>query len=96
MLVSYLKVSFLLSLLALVTGCAPFVHYDPRWGDFVNKYRNQFVQTIDYKLYQDGSFYNLEEDLLEQNPIKDSILTKQEIQIKEKLVDELNKHPIFN
>jgi len=42
------------------------VHYDPRWGKRVNSHRNSFSQTLDYKLYQDGSFYKLKEDILEE------------------------------
>ncbi len=45
------------------------VHYDPRWGKNVNKYRNIFVQNMEYKLYQDSLFYHLTEDILEQHPL---------------------------
>jgi arylsulfatase A len=46
------------------------VHYDPRWSENVNRYRNTFVQNMDYKLYLDGSFFHLEEDILEKKPLK--------------------------
>jgi arylsulfatase A len=46
-----------------------FVHYDPRWGKNVNRHRNQFAQTTEFKLYRDSTFYNLLEDPLENNPI---------------------------
>jgi len=46
-----------------------FVHYDPRWGNRVNQFRNRFLQNRRYKLYHDSSFYDLETDRLEQNPI---------------------------
>ena len=46
-----------------------FVHYDPRWSNRVNQFRNQFAQTTRYKLYRDGSFYDFEEDPLEAHPL---------------------------
>ena len=46
-----------------------FVHYDPRWGEWVSSHRNVFLQTMDYKLYQDGSFYHMKSDVLEQTPL---------------------------
>ena len=70
-----------------------FVHYDPRWGDRVNKYRNQFTMTTDYKLYQDGKFYNISSDLKEENPLDPTSLNKNEIKIKSDLEEELKKHP---
>ena len=45
------------------------VHYDPRWGKNVNRYRNNFVQNIDYKLYLDSSFYHLSDDIYEKKPM---------------------------
>ncbi|MCK4751098.1 MAG: sulfatase-like hydrolase/transferase, partial [Bacteroidales bacterium] len=50
------------------------VHYDPQWGESVSRYRNSFVQTMEYKLYQDGSFYNLEEDILEEHHLKPEMM----------------------
>ncbi|MEO0332302.1 MAG: sulfatase-like hydrolase/transferase, partial [Bacteroidota bacterium] len=58
-----------------------FVHYDPRWGKNVNRYRNQFVQTVDYKLYQDGKFFNIAKDPLEEEPLDEALLTKAEKEI---------------
>ncbi|NND09336.1 MAG: sulfatase-like hydrolase/transferase [Saprospiraceae bacterium] len=46
-----------------------FVHYDPQWGARVNQFRNQFVQTIRYKLYQDGSMFDIVDDPLELTPL---------------------------
>ena len=45
------------------------VHYDPRWGQRVNRYRDYFAQTMDHKLYQDGSFFDLGNDIMEENPL---------------------------
>ena len=72
-----------------------FVHYDPRWGKNVNKYRNQFVRTLNYKLYQDGKFYNLKQDVIEQYPLPMDSLSDEEVQIKLFLERELANHPNF-
>lgn len=72
-----------------------FVHYDPRWGANVNRHRNRFVRTLDYKLYQDGEFYNLKEDILEQNPLSTDSLTPKEQEIRASLQAELQKHPAW-
>lgn len=66
------------------------MHYDPRWGANVNKYRNQFARTKEYKLYQDGKFYYLPQDILEQLPLADSSLTEEQKKIRselQKLID---------
>ena len=78
------------------TRTTVFVHYDPRWGDHVNKYRNQFIMTTDYKLYQDGKFYNITSDVTEKNPLDPESLDEIEIKIKSDLEDELKKHPQWN
>ena len=67
-----------------------FMHYDPRWGANVNKYRNQFARTKEYKLYQDAKFYYLPQDILEQLPLADSSLTEEQKKIRselQKLID---------
>ena len=46
-----------------------FVHYDPRWSPMVDQFRGEFARDLRYKLYQDGRFYDLEKDVLEQEPI---------------------------
>ncbi len=70
-----------------------FVHYDPKWSKNVNRYRNQFVRTVDYKLYQDGKFHNLSNDILEKHPLNPNSLTEKELLIKTTLENELKKHP---
>jgi len=69
-----------------------FVYYDPRWSANVNKYRNCFVQTTDYKLYQDGKFYDIKNDRLEQHPLASAQLNSVQLKIKKKLEEQLNKH----
>ena len=89
------------SFLPLLTGKnyterkTAFVHYDPMWGKNVNQYRNQFIRTIDYKLYQDGKFFNLTNDNLEKMPISADSLEETEMIIKYTLESELKKHPIW-
>jgi len=70
-----------------------FVHYDPRWGDRVNQYRNQFVQTVDYKLYQDGKFFHVAKDPLEEKPLDLSNLTPTQQAIRSSLLLSLEQHP---
>jgi len=70
-----------------------YVHYDPKWGQNVNKYRNQLARTLEFKLYQDGSFFNLKKDLLERNPLRSDSLTTDELYIRTTLENELKKHP---
>jgi arylsulfatase A len=70
-----------------------FVHYDPRWGRRVNKYRNQFIRTVDYKLYRDGKFFNLRNDILEKRPLALDSLSTNELGIKTNLESLLKNHP---
>lgn len=72
-----------------------FVHYDPRWGKRVNSFRNQFVRTKDYKLYQDGNFYNLKNDVLEKHPLSLNTLNESQQNVYQQLDLELKKHPKF-
>ncbi len=43
-----------------------FCHYDPRWGEWTRK---RFVRDKRWKLYGDGTFFDLETDLLELQPL---------------------------
>jgi arylsulfatase A len=71
------------------------VHYDPRWSKNVNQYRNQFVRTIDYKLYSDGRFFDLSHDLAEKHPLPADSLSSTEKVTFVFLTNELNKHPVW-
>ena len=70
-----------------------FVHYDPKWGKNVNRYRSQFVRDLQYKLYSDDRFYFLEEDPLEEQNLLDRGLSLQQRTVYDKLRDALEKHP---
>jgi arylsulfatase A len=72
-----------------------FVHYDPRWGKRVNQYRNQFLRTLDYKYYFDGSFYDLNKDVYEKSKIQDSNLSEKEKEVKDELKSKMKKFPEF-
>jgi arylsulfatase A len=63
-----------------------FIHYSPRWGKFSH---NRWVMDDNYKLYQDGRFYNTKTDSLEMVPL--SSLTETEITIKERFQNVIDK-----
>ena len=69
------------------------VHYNPMWAPNVQKNANQFARTLDYKLYQDGKFYNLKEDILEKHPIALNTLTAEQKEAYSKLKAEIDKLP---
>lgn len=89
------------SFYSLLTGSSyeprntAFVHYDPRWGKNVNRFRNQFVRTLDYKLYADGRFFDLRSDVLEQKTLSPDSLNQSESKAYQLLQKELEKHPAF-
>jgi arylsulfatase A-like enzyme len=43
-----------------------FCHYDPRWGQWTLK---RFARDKRWKLYEDGSFFDLRADPLEEHPL---------------------------
>jgi arylsulfatase A len=47
---------------------ASLIHYDPEWGR-ASRNRNRFALDKQYKLYQDGNFYNYRNDIEEEQPI---------------------------
>lgn len=55
-----------------------FCHYDPNWNKFIP---SRFVHNKDWKLYEDGSIYNISEDLEELNPLKEENLTSEQYQV---------------
>src|SRR5690606_12934093 len=57
--------------------------------------RSRFIRTVEYKLYHDGRFYNLKEDVLEENPLEMESLNTEEREIRDKLESEMRKHPIW-
>ena len=70
------------------------IYYDPvSFNPVTSKLRNVFSQNQKYKLYQNGDFYNIEEDILETKPLNEKSLTSKEKIIKAKLAFELKKFP---
>jgi arylsulfatase A len=72
-----------------------YMYYNPRWG----RYENQlgvFARNKRYKLYEDGKFYDLKNDVKEQHPLPRKTLNKNQRKIREKLQNVLNQKPMFN
>ena len=72
-----------------------FVNYDPRWSPNVNQYRNRFARTIRYKLYQDGNFYNLTNDVLEKHPVPADSLSPEMMTTRDSLQAVLDEAPAW-
>ncbi|MEL6252507.1 MAG: sulfatase-like hydrolase/transferase [Bacteroidota bacterium] len=70
-----------------------FVHYDPMWGKNVNKFRNQFARTRRYKLYQDGKFFDLDQDIMEINPLPEIGLSRKQKKIRTSLEQKIAQAP---
>ena len=67
-----------------------FVHYDPHWGRFEPA---RFAQTVNYKLYDSGNFYDILFDPEEKMPIKENDLSIHEKEIRDLLQKELDEAP---
>lgn len=68
-------------------------YYDPMWSPNVTQYRNVYTQNARYKLYKDGRFFDMENDILETQPINDKDLNEDQKTIKAKLASELANFP---
>ncbi|MCK5730989.1 MAG: sulfatase-like hydrolase/transferase [Draconibacterium sp.] len=88
------------SILSLISGKKDkindevFIHYTPRWG---NKEHNRWVMNDEYKLYQNGSFFNTAKDTLEKAQLEN--ITKEEQVLKDKfqlILDEKESEIPFN
>lgn len=67
-----------------------FCHYEPHWGNFVPR---RYVQNKKWKLYENGEFYNLENDLEEQNPLDNNVQSKTVKAIHSQFQKVLAKYP---
>ncbi len=67
-----------------------YIYYEPKWSRIEN---GVFARDKIYKLYGDGRYYNVEQDVLEQNNLSTKKLSKTEQAIKNKLQVVLNKYP---
>jgi len=68
-------------------------YYDPMWSPSVTQYRNVFSQSDRYKLYKDGRFFDMKNDILETQPLNDEDLNESEKIAKAKLASELVSFP---
>ena len=59
----------------------------------VSKQRNVFTQNARYKLYKDGRFFDMENDILEVKPLVDGELDAYQKEIKKRLAIELANFP---
>ncbi|MCK4920827.1 MAG: sulfatase-like hydrolase/transferase [Bacteroidales bacterium] len=86
------------SFLPLLTGKpyhekeAVFIHYDLRLGPGIHEYHDRFARDKEYKLYEDGRFFHVPTDELEEDSI-DTRLTWDVIQIKNMLQEMLDQAP---
>ncbi len=98
--IRYLKVFlhflFTISLIPLITGKSKnhretaFVHYNPNCGRFEP---GRFIRTENFKLYNDGRFYDLQSDSMEENPMDMQALDKKQQEVFMLLSNKLNQHP---
>ncbi|MBK8504766.1 MAG: sulfatase-like hydrolase/transferase [Saprospiraceae bacterium] len=70
------------------------IYYNPHHSENVNKNRNVYAQTKEYKLYKDGSFYSIRKDPLEKQLLKS--LTVSEMTILRDLMSELKTAPAID
>ena len=68
-------------------------YYDPMWSPNVTRFRNVFSQSNRYKLYKDGRFFDMKNDILETRPLDDKALNEDQKIIKAKLTSELANFP---
>lgn len=59
-----------------------YMFYEPKWGKFE---KGIFVRDKKYKLYSDGRFYDLQQDVLEENPIDLATATGEAVAVQKKL-----------
>ncbi|MFC1498111.1 sulfatase-like hydrolase/transferase [Verrucomicrobiota bacterium] len=68
---------------------AIFCYYDPKWG----KWEKQvWARNIEYKLYSDGRFYCVKNDVSERNDLNKKKLSEKQIAIKKKLQQVIDKY----
>ena len=87
------------SMMGILNGKKPLdretitTYYDPMWSPNVTRFRNVFSQNTRYKLYKDGKFFDMENDILETRPLEDKDLNEDQKIIKAKLASELANFP---
>lgn len=71
-----------------------FVHYDPLKGGGKERHYGRFVRDKTYKLYNDGSFFNVHMDFWEKSPIHVTDLSTGEKKLKSSFQKQLDAAPI--
>jgi arylsulfatase A len=67
-----------------------YMYYKPKWGKFNNSI---FVRNQRYKLYDNGRFYDVENDVLEQNPLKVNAIKGEALAARKMFQKVLNQKP---
>lgn len=55
-----------------------YCFYDPVHSKNVNQFRNRFARSKNFKVYRDGTIFDMKKDLLEQSPLKTQNLSQEE------------------
>ena len=65
-----------------------FIHYSPRWGG--KKFtHDRWIMNQEYKLYQDGRFFNTAKDSLEEHPLEKLSPAEQDLKARfQQIIDE--------
>ena len=66
--------------------------YDPLWGN-LGQYKNQFVRNQRFKLYQDGRFFDIMNDALEQSALTSPSISESSRSSYQQLLDGLATMP---
>jgi arylsulfatase A len=67
-----------------------YMYYKPEWGRFRN---GVFVRNQTYKLYDDGRFYDVEQDVLEKSPLNQHLLKGEALAARNQFQQVLNQMP---
>ena len=87
------------SLVSLITGENQsvqdeiFIHYSPRWGNW-SEFHKRWVLNGNYKLYNNGKFFNTKNDPLEKNELTDLNETEQNLKNRFQIILDANEKEI--
>ena len=70
-------------------------HFNPLWPTSSSPLASRFAQTVDYKYYWDGRFYNVSNDLYEEKPLDVSECTDEVKRIYAMLKTKVDEYPDF-
>lgn len=89
--------SFLSKITGLPDYSKPYIYmyYKPEWGKW-NSASGVFVRDIRYKLYDDGRFYDLDNDLGEKQDLPWDVLDRETLAIRQKLQSVMDERPVIN